>query len=323
MLIQGLSFIDGLYFTTVTIETIGFGDIVPQSTGARIFVCCFSAIGVINLGVAVGMTRETVLEGLEVGYRRRVRSVQERRRAGRRFRRWERRWRKAVEWRLKEQGLPVWISDHVARGGDMVGSGYIYWAKRSLEALGSRGRESHLDVTRRRPHRKHLNIEALSPDQLEASALEAGVPLQMFLEPTTSAPGQTDSRPLATVWPNAMRTPTHSQVGRMAAMMTRFAVAVTGRHINMHTALNGVENTHAIQTELEPQTLDTAAIEPTHQRRGVLWALWARNQMEGNQGGGQEGSIFSYETLKEGLESEERKANYAKVSAKNLPILQL
>ena len=32
-----LSFIDGLYFTVVSIETIGFGDIHPDSTGSRIF----------------------------------------------------------------------------------------------------------------------------------------------------------------------------------------------------------------------------------------------------------------------------------------------
>jgi potassium channel subfamily K, other eukaryote len=66
-----LSFIDGLYFTVCSIETIGFGDITPISTGARVFVCAYSALGIVNLGLAVGSARDTVLEALEQGYRNR------------------------------------------------------------------------------------------------------------------------------------------------------------------------------------------------------------------------------------------------------------
>ena len=36
-LLMQLSFIDGLYFTVVSIETIGFGDIHPTSTASRVF----------------------------------------------------------------------------------------------------------------------------------------------------------------------------------------------------------------------------------------------------------------------------------------------
>lgn len=39
-----LSFIDGLYFTICIIETIGFGDIVPVSTGARIWVGVYAYV---------------------------------------------------------------------------------------------------------------------------------------------------------------------------------------------------------------------------------------------------------------------------------------
>lgn len=47
---QDLDFIDALYFTVVCIETVGFGDIVPLTTGARIFTCAYVAVGVLNLG---------------------------------------------------------------------------------------------------------------------------------------------------------------------------------------------------------------------------------------------------------------------------------
>src|SRR5277367_2453766 len=34
-----LSFVNALYFTVVTIETIGFGDIHPDSTASAVFIC--------------------------------------------------------------------------------------------------------------------------------------------------------------------------------------------------------------------------------------------------------------------------------------------
>ena len=79
-LMLDLNFIDGLYFTVVTIETIGFGDIVPRTTGARIFACFYIGVGVITIGLFVAMVRETVLEALELGYRKRVRGMRARRR---------------------------------------------------------------------------------------------------------------------------------------------------------------------------------------------------------------------------------------------------
>lgn len=48
--LQHLDFIDALYYTIVSIETVGFGDIVPLSTGARIFTCAYVAFGIVNLG---------------------------------------------------------------------------------------------------------------------------------------------------------------------------------------------------------------------------------------------------------------------------------
>lgn len=255
-LIQNLNFIDGLYFSVVTIETIGFGDITPNSTGARFFTCFYMVFGVINLGVAVAMTRETVLEGLELGYRKRLRDLRIRRREARRFRRWEVRWERAVEWRLKEMREPIWVSDKylededvhfVGLSGPKPGTRKVHWFKRGLQAFGLRqyheGENPH-----ELPPGKHLNIGALSPQQREAAALEAGVPLEMFITsgkrlPSDSAgslhsqdrPGTRESvRQLGlSVWPTYSQTPTHAQVGRMAAMISKFAFAVTGTHVHM------------------------------------------------------------------------------------------
>lgn len=270
-LIQDLHFIDGLYFTVVTIETIGFGDIHPMDTGSKVFTCFYMAFGILIIGVAVAMTRETVLEGLELGYMKRVRKLRLRRHEARRFRHWETRWRRAVEWRLRAAGEPVWVSDDqipheevrfMGLGQGQDGAGQIHWAKRWLQPIGSEGSES--DGQHNRPHfrghprGKHLNIDALSSQQLEAAALEAGVPLQMFLSPPRNRQhregGNDTNRPSsvgraisgrsnilhlrhrsaeANGWPTYPQTPSHAQVGRMAAMITKFAMAVTGTHVHM------------------------------------------------------------------------------------------
>jgi potassium channel subfamily K, other eukaryote len=60
--LEQLTFINALYFTLVSIETIGFGDITPKTIGSRIFVCVYSTIGCLNIGVAIGMCRETAME---------------------------------------------------------------------------------------------------------------------------------------------------------------------------------------------------------------------------------------------------------------------
>lgn len=271
-LILNLNFIDGLYFTVVTIETIGFGDIHPINTGTRVFTCFYMAFGIINVGVAVAMTRETVLEGLDLGYRKRVRNMRIRRREARRFRRWEARWRRAVIWRLKVRGKDVWVPDDrfPLEGVHFVGlsgpqRGEVHWLKKWMRSFGF-GRKGHEEGDpdgvlhiHGHPHGKHLNINALTDQELEAAALEAGVPLQMFLSParrlsaqrsresaTSSSggeksPGQRYARlrwfahrqEETNGWPTAPQTPTHAQLGRMAAMVTKFSFAVTGAHVRM------------------------------------------------------------------------------------------
>ncbi|GBE87357.1 hypothetical protein SCP_1100320 [Sparassis crispa] len=263
-----LSYIDGLYFTVVSIETIGFGDIKPNGTGSRVFICFYIAFGILNIGLFVAMCRETIFEGLELGYRKRVLNMRQRRHEVRRYRRWEKRWRRAVEWRLKKNGQPVWVPNSLIqhdsprfvglRGLD--GSSQRSWASRMWLALGCGGRAEADFIPFSvigHPRGKHLNIHALSDAQLESAALEAGVPLSKFIVrhcgpaqsppstdavPTPAIPNGIHSNAIAahmgaphtlggsSAWPSHPQTPTHAQVGRMAAMVTKVAVSFVEKY---------------------------------------------------------------------------------------------
>lgn len=312
-LIMDLTFINGLYFTTVTIETIGFGDITPNTTGARVFTCCYMVFGIINVGLVVGMCRETVLEAMEVSYRRRIQKMRMRRKEAKRFRMWETRWRKAVEWRLKERGLPVWIHDkHTPHEGirfvGLSGPQGVFeehWFKKMLQKIGLRkAKEEDQPHVRGHPRGKHLNIDALSNQQLEAAALEAGVPLELFTVPghrrstMNSHPNgshhptdRKQSHPTAESglhrtssangWPSHPQTPTHAQVGRMAAMITKFAVAAAGTHIRMLG--------HVPQENEEPENQSQKHAEivpPPPKRRGSSVWFWGHDHGPKDDKGG-------------------------------------
>ncbi|KAG6857041.1 hypothetical protein H0H87_010395 [Tephrocybe sp. NHM501043] len=189
-----LTFLDALYFTVVSIETVGFGDIVPITTGARIFTCLYSVFGIINLALTVGLTRETVLEGIEVGYRKRVKAVRQRRRAAKFERRVVRRWNAAIAWRLRQAGLPVWVHDKPGRDHEhelvhrcRVRVCRLLWLWTRQE---SRLHFGHA-VRRTHPRGMHLNLESLSWVQLETAAMETGVPLHRLLPEGFQPRGQT------------------------------------------------------------------------------------------------------------------------------------
>ncbi|KAH7922910.1 voltage-gated potassium channel [Leucogyrophana mollusca] len=240
-LIMKLSFIDGLFFSVVSIETIGFGDIVPTSTGARIFVCIYSALGIVNLAVVVGMFRETVMEGLEVGYRKRMKVASQKRRMARRKRRAEQRWRDAIMWRLRERRVPVWVPE--SKKAELEGRLTNAWRKLksrltiAFHAIPMPTRTVYLNHG---PHGMRLNLEALSHSQLEAAALEAGVPLDTLLPPQYyyNKNEREEDRPEHTLPPWFVTNPiyhheqmipdslTHGRMGTMAAMLTKFALVV-------------------------------------------------------------------------------------------------
>jgi hypothetical protein len=167
-LTMSLTFLNGLFFTIVTTLTIGFGDIVPVTPAQRFATCFYAVFGIIILGAAVRLTTEAVLEGIEVGYRRRLQNYRKRRSERKRERQKVRHWRAAVEERLVERGLDVWTPDnplpaaapYVRPGPHRHASGFM-----------ARGPTQPM----------HLNTEALPIEALESAAQEAGVPLEEFI----------------------------------------------------------------------------------------------------------------------------------------------
>ncbi|KAG8970668.1 hypothetical protein FRC03_004050 [Tulasnella sp. 419] len=112
--IMDLTFQDGLYFTVVSIETIGFGDIAPNNTGSRVFAIFYNTFGIINVGLVVSTTRDTIVEAFENAYRKRRAEVARRRHETRVLKANKKARRVAVENVLKEAGLPVYVRNENA-----------------------------------------------------------------------------------------------------------------------------------------------------------------------------------------------------------------
>ncbi|KAG8896758.1 hypothetical protein FRB99_008674, partial [Tulasnella sp. 403] len=128
-IIMDLTFQDGLYFTVVTIETIGFGDITPNNTASTIFCIIYATIGIVNVGLVVTTTRETVIEAFENAYRKRSAEVARRRQENKVLKAQQRARRIAIEQELQEAGLPLYVREDVPRtrsnttGGGRGGGG--------------------------------------------------------------------------------------------------------------------------------------------------------------------------------------------------------
>lgn len=163
-LMMKLTFVNGLFFTIVTTLTIGFGDIVPETPAQRFVVCLYAVFGIIILSAGIRLTSEAVLEGLQLGYRRRLQNYKRNRRAKKRDREQVRRWRAAVEERLVERGHDVWTSDNPASPSHHT----------VRPATLRRGSAFAVQAT-------YLNTDALPQDVLESAAQEAGVPLDKFI----------------------------------------------------------------------------------------------------------------------------------------------
>ncbi|KZS97353.1 voltage-gated potassium channel [Sistotremastrum niveocremeum HHB9708] len=121
-----LSFIDGLYFAVVSIETVGFGDIHPTNPGSQIFAIFYNTIGILNLGMAISTCRETIIESFEHSYRKRSKSIAEKRHENKVARAERRAHRIAIEKQLKEAGVPIYVMEQKAsrHGGGRGGGGY-------------------------------------------------------------------------------------------------------------------------------------------------------------------------------------------------------
>ena len=264
----GLTFINGLYFTVVTIETIGFGDIVPTSRSSRVFICFYATLGVTNLAFVVGYVRETVLEGLDFGYRRRLLAIQEKRRAARRRKRAEKRWRHAIIWRLRERHAPIWIPNNTSDCKSpwlKLKSGFWH----AERVIWSAARRSTHQSYRR--HGMKLNLWALPRCQLEAAALEAGVPLDTLLPADFYDTYDEAACPYASaVEPHTLPSwfvvhpvyhrdeftnepPTHRRLGAMAAMLTKLSFSI------YESGGNPLPDEHDVQDAVGPEATQNSS----------------------------------------------------------------
>ncbi|KAI0221122.1 Potassium channel [Massospora cicadina] len=66
--IEGWSFTRGVYFTLVTMTTIGFGDYVPKETSTRIFLFPYSIVGIVAMGILINSIRIVIIEKFESIY---------------------------------------------------------------------------------------------------------------------------------------------------------------------------------------------------------------------------------------------------------------
>ncbi|KAL5627489.1 hypothetical protein BROUX41_003642 [Berkeleyomyces rouxiae] len=60
--LEGWSYLDGVYWATVTLFTIGFGDMVVTQTVARALLIPYALIGIISVGLVISSIRSLVLE---------------------------------------------------------------------------------------------------------------------------------------------------------------------------------------------------------------------------------------------------------------------
>ncbi len=55
-LVEGLSVVDSIYFTAITLTTVGYGDFSPQTDAGKIFTAIYAFIGIgIFLGFAAAL----------------------------------------------------------------------------------------------------------------------------------------------------------------------------------------------------------------------------------------------------------------------------
>ena len=184
----------------------------------------YIAGGILNLALAVLLSREALLEAAAAGFHERVKKL----RAQQRERHIRERWKAAVKWRLQAKNLPLWVANNNHLVQPRHGSRHHrnHWWKSVKQACSlqwkkiSRVSESLPCYT---PSDKHLNLNALTEAQLEAAALEAGAPLADLLLSTPETPANDAGN--ADVQPQPLLT--HMRIGGMVSLLGQFAVAFT------------------------------------------------------------------------------------------------
>ncbi|PWY97286.1 voltage-gated potassium channel [Testicularia cyperi] len=74
----GIDFITALYFSTATILTVGFGDVVPPTAGGKVLVILYAPCGIILVALVVSAARNTILETFQESLMKRRREHRQR-----------------------------------------------------------------------------------------------------------------------------------------------------------------------------------------------------------------------------------------------------
>ncbi|KAK3900765.1 hypothetical protein C8A05DRAFT_16968, partial [Staphylotrichum tortipilum] len=83
------NYLDALYWAAVTLFTVGFGDIVPNTSVGRALLIPYALVGIISLGLVIGSIRSLVLDrgktrlGARIVEKKRRRTIRRLARAGR------------------------------------------------------------------------------------------------------------------------------------------------------------------------------------------------------------------------------------------------
>ena len=265
---------------------IGFGDIRPTSTGSRIFVSLYCSGGILNLTLAIALSREAILEGVTAGFRERVKKL----RTQQRNRYIQKRWKAAVKWRLQSKNLPLWIvDDRVAEPRHHSRHHRNHWWT-SVKQFCSLQRKRLSRMEEGSPcyaPNKQLNLDALTQAQLEGAALEAGAPLADILPSKLETPddaGNMDTQPQPLL--------THMQIGGMVSLIGQFAVSFTHSHVNDDTQTSSSTTNHDNENSVDER--------PVRERLGVPFTRTLTIQDE--------------ELFLETIKSEERSAFIARLS---------
>lgn len=161
------------------------------------------------------------------------------------------RWRAAIHWRLRSKGLPTWVDDNDEEQRNVLGDRgrrqhccCSWFGRVRIRSWAESWREWEDPTWKYVYGRRHkrLNLTALSPEQLETAALEAGAPLSELIPKDLKLSNRADDEGgnesanyLASRFPETHYHPpslTHVRMGGMLSLLGRFAVAVThGTHV--------------------------------------------------------------------------------------------
>ena len=186
--------------------------------------------GILNLTLAVALSREVLLEGATAGFHERVRKL----RARQRNRLIRERWKAAVKWRLKSKNLPLWSAvDRVAEPRHNSRRHHNHWWT-SVKQACSPWRRKLSRMAEGLPcyasNSKQLNIDALTQAQLEGAALEAGAPLADILPSSSGLETPVDDSGNVDVQPQPLLT--HMRIGGMVSLLGQFAVSFVHSHVS-------------------------------------------------------------------------------------------